>query len=140
MTVAILAFVLIPQLFSLLLLQQANAKPKQRETVKSSTQADVTTESPLLESGQSSKLRMPGNNTEIRVISYNIRWRSGDDLKELIKHFREDAEVGSPTIVALQEVDRQKKRTGKTNTIKLIAEELGLYYAWAAPPGPKDGD
>ena len=50
---------------------------------------------------------------------------------------REDVEIGSPSVVALQEVDRQKKRSGKTNTAKLLAEELGLYYAWAAPPSAK---
>jgi endonuclease/exonuclease/phosphatase family metal-dependent hydrolase len=36
----------------------------------------------------------------------------------------------------LQEVDRNKKRTGNVNTARLMAEELGMYYAWAAPPPP----
>jgi endonuclease/exonuclease/phosphatase family metal-dependent hydrolase len=37
-------------------------------------------------------------------------------------------------------VDRRKKRTGHTNTVKQIADELGLHYAWAAPPSPKKTD
>src|SRR5262249_14249561 len=40
----------------------------------------------------------------------------------------------------LQEVDRNKKRSGKTNTAKLLADELGLYYAWAAPPTVKPNE
>jgi len=89
----------------------------------------------LLESGKATTLRKPpATPTEIKIISYNIRWRSGDDLKTLIKLLRDDPEIGGASILALQEVDRDKKRSGNTNTAKLIAEELGLHYAWAAPP------
>ena len=93
--------------------------------------------STLFESGEARKLRKPASTAEFRVVSYNIRWRSGEDLKKLIKLFREDSEIGNATVLALQEVDRNKERSGKTNTAKLLAEELGLYYAWAAPPTAK---
>ena len=96
--------------------------------------------STLFESGEASKLRTPPTSGEFRVVSYNIRWRSGDDLKKLIQLFREDAEIGNATVLALQEVDRNKKRSGKTNTAKLLADELGLYYAWAAPPTAKPNE
>ena len=96
--------------------------------------------STLFESGEASKLRTPPTAGEFRVVSYNIRWRSGDDLKKLIQLFREDAEIGNATVLALQEVDRNKKRSGKTNTAKLLADELGLYYAWAAPPSAKPNE
>ena len=70
---------------------------------------DVT----LLESGQGTTLRKPASTpVELKVLSYNIRWRSGDDLKEIIRLFRDDKEIGNPTLIALQEVDRQKKRSG----------------------------
>jgi hypothetical protein len=39
----------------------------------------------------------------------------------------------------LQEVDRNKKRTGNVNTARQLAEALGMRYAWAAPPDA-DGD
>src|SRR5215212_10038207 len=91
----------------------------------------------LLESGQATTLRkQTAAPTEIKVISYNIRWRSGDDLKTLIKLLQEDPEIGGASILALQEVDRHKKRTGHHNTVKTIAAALGMYYAWAAPPTP----
>jgi len=96
---------------------------------------------PLLESGQGTPLRtLTPPPSEVKVISYNIRWRSGDDLKTLIKLLQEDPEIGGASILALQEVDRHKKRTGHNNTVKMIANALGLYYAWAAPPTAKPTD
>ncbi len=98
-------------------------------------------DSTLLESGKAATLRKPPAETrEIKVLSYNIRWRSGDDLKRLTKLFHEDPEIGSAAILALQEVDRRKKRTGNSNTVKTLADELGMHYAWAAPPAPKASD
>jgi endonuclease/exonuclease/phosphatase family metal-dependent hydrolase len=95
----------------------------------------------LLESGRGVTLRkqtsMPA---EIKILSYNIRWRSGEDLKDMIKLLKDDAEIGGASILALQEVDRRKKRSGNNNTAKIIADELGLYYAWAAPPTAKSTD
>ena len=41
----------------------------------------------------------------------------------------------------MQEVDRNKKRTGNVNTARQLAEALGMRYAWAAPPdSDKDGE
>ena len=95
----------------------------------------------LLESGQATTIRkLTASPTEIKVISYNIRWRGGDDLKTLIKLLQEDPEIGCASILALQEVDRHKKRTGHNNTAKIMADALGMYYAWAAPPTPKPTD
>ncbi|HVF45602.1 MAG TPA: endonuclease/exonuclease/phosphatase family protein [Pyrinomonadaceae bacterium] len=77
----------------------------------------------------------------LKVVSYNIRWRGGDDLQRLIKLLREDPEIGGAQIIGLQEVDRNKKRTGNVNTARQLAEALGMRYAWAAPPDTdKDGE
>ena len=95
----------------------------------------------LLESGQGATLRKPEPSPhELKVVSYNIRFRSGDELKRLIKLLLEDEEIGRASILGLQEVDRAKKRSGKRNTAKIIADDLGLHYAWAAPPTAKPGD
>ena len=95
----------------------------------------------LLEEGKPTTVRtQTPPPAEIKVISYNIRWRSGDDLKNIIKHFKEDPEIGGAAILCLQEVDRRKKRSRHTNTAKQIADELGMHYAWAAPPAPKSTD
>ena len=102
---------------------------------------DSKLDSLLLESGQPATLRKHTPDArDIKVVSYNIRWRGGEDLKRLTKLLREDQEIGSAAILALQEVDRRKKRTGNNNTAKMLADDLGLHYAWAAPPSPKPDD
>jgi endonuclease/exonuclease/phosphatase family metal-dependent hydrolase len=124
MTFALLLVVLFAQLLPLLFTQDAQTRKTELE---------------LLESGQATTLRTVATSPDLKVVSYNIRWRSGDDLQQLIKLFREDPEIGSASIIGLQEVDRKKKRSKNTNTAKVVAEALGLYYAWAAPPGAKQG-
>jgi len=74
---------------------------------------------------------------EIKIVSYNIRWRGGDDLKKLVEYFKNDKEIGGASIIGLQEVDRNKKRTNNENTIKCLSHQLNMNYAWAAPPTNK---
>ena len=94
----------------------------------------------LLEVGNDVKAgKAPDAPAELKVVSYNIRYRVGDDLKELIKLLREDPEIGGAHLIGLQEVDRNKRRTGNVNTARQLAEALGMSYAWAAPPDA-DGD
>jgi endonuclease/exonuclease/phosphatase family metal-dependent hydrolase len=122
MTFALLLIVLFAQLLPLFFMQDTQSQK---------------TELGLLESGQATTLRTGKTSQDLKVVSYNIRWRSGDDLQQLIKLFREDPEIGGASIIGLQEVDRKKKRSKNTNTAKVLADALGLYYAWAAPPGAK---
>jgi endonuclease/exonuclease/phosphatase family metal-dependent hydrolase len=101
----------------------------------------TTTSDPLLESGRGATLRKhPPATNEIKVVTYNIRWRGGDELKRLAKLLNDDAEVGGASILCLQEVDRNKKRTSNSNTVQTLAGELGMHYAWAAPPTAKATD
>lgn len=98
----------------------------------------------LLETGAAPKrgAHAPHSPDTIKIVSYNIRWRGGDDLRRLIELLKSDPEIGGAAVIGLQEVDRNRKRTGNVNTVRLMAEELGMYYAWAAPPTPpaKDGE
>ena len=92
-------------------------------------------EQDLLEVGQASKLHSSAKSpTSIKIVSYNIRFRSGAQLKQLIELLKHDQEIGGAAIIGLQEVDRNKKRTKNENTVKFIAQELGANYAWTAPP------
>jgi endonuclease/exonuclease/phosphatase family metal-dependent hydrolase len=86
----------------------------------------------LLESGRAEKLLAPGTADELKIVSYNIRWRSGKELQEIAQWIKSSA-APTPSIIGLQEVDRAKKRTGHENNAKALAESLGMYYAWAAP-------
>jgi endonuclease/exonuclease/phosphatase family metal-dependent hydrolase len=98
---------------------------------------DESSKATLLETGSAKKLQNASvPPSSIRIVSYNIRWRGGEDLRRLIELFKTDTEIGQPSIIGLQEVDRNRKRTGNTNTARLMAEELGMHYAWAAPPPP----
>lgn len=97
-------------------------------------------DSGLLETGRAATLAdAPKAPADIKVVSYNIRWRGGEELNELAKLLKHDSEIAGASVVGLQEVDRNKKRTGNVNTVKSIAEKLGHYYAWAAPPTAKAG-
>ena len=95
----------------------------------------------LLEVGRAATIRKyaPATN-ELKIVSYNIRWRGGDELKQLAKLLHDDKEIGGASILCLQEVDRKKKRTGNSNTARTLADALGMYYAWTAPPPAKNGD
>ena len=94
----------------------------------------------LLEKGQPAPEISPSKDVPaLKIVSYNIRWRSGDQLQQIIQLLKTDPEIGGAAIIGLQEVDRNKKRTANTNTAKLIAEQLGKHYAWAAPPTAKAG-
>ena len=102
--------------------------------------ADGGAEGALLEVGSASKVSTPAAAPGgLKVVSYNMRWRGGEDLRKLIELLRSDAEIGGAAIIGLQEVDRKKKRTDHTNTARVIAEALGMHYAWAAPPA-KEGE
>lgn len=101
-------------------------------------QSSHTPDSELLETGHAPTLAdAPKAPAEIKVVSYNIRWRGGEELDQLIKLLKQDSAIAGASIVGLQEVDRNKQRTAKLNTLKLMAEKLGRYYAWAAPPTAK---
>lgn len=100
--------------------------------------ATPDSKSNLLEVGSAAKLRPPSiAPAEIKIVSYNIRWRGGEDLRKLIGLLRDDVGIGGATIIGLQEVDRNKKRTGNRNTARAMAEALNMNYAWAAPPTAK---
>lgn len=92
----------------------------------------------LLETGSGARLQTPAASpSEIKIVSYNMRWRSGESLREIISLLKSDPEIGRAQIIGLQEADRNKKRSGNTNTARKIADELGMHYAWAAPPLPE---
>ncbi|MDQ2938481.1 MAG: hypothetical protein M3R67_13425, partial [Acidobacteriota bacterium] len=81
--------------------------------------ANLDADSQLLEIGRASRIRSVNPSPiSMKVVSYNIRWLSGEDLHKLAQLFKDDAEIGGASILGLQEVDRNKQRTGNTNTAK----------------------
>src|SRR5262245_42887759 len=112
-----------------------------RDLSRNQTSSQSVKNDPLLEIGTPREVR-PGSvkDGQTKIISYNIRWRSGDDLEKLISLFHDDPEIGGAAIMGLQEVDRNRTRSAKTNTARLLSEKMGMHYAWAAPPTVKAGD
>lgn len=91
----------------------------------------------LLETGGPSKSTSSTSvPAELTIVSYNIRWRAGDQLKQIANWLKKK----QPAVIALQEVDRARQRTGRANTARALAEQLGMFYAWAAPPSVKATD
>ncbi len=90
---------------------------------------------PLLESGRAQKLFPSSPSATLKIVSYNIRWRTGTQLDE-IAHWIKASEAPTASIIGLQEVDRAKKRTNRENNARVLAESLGMYYAWAGPQSP----
>ena len=101
--------------------------------ISSSAQKTNNSNEQFLESGHAAKLTpTPRTPAEFSIITYNIRWRTGAELKQISDWLKEV----HPTVIALQEVDRDKERTAHTNNARVLAESLGMYYAWTAPPQP----
>jgi len=111
-------------------------------TASAAAEAAAREDARLLEVGRADKLSEPVPPAplppEIKIVSYNMRWRGGEDLRALVEALRDDAVIGGAFVIGLQEADRHRARSGNVNTARLIAEELGMHYAWAAPPRAKD--
>ena len=96
---------------------------------------------PLLEEGKGTTVRKQTSSPqEIKVVSYNIRWRSGNDLKNIIKPLRNDPRSVEPRFSHYRKLIATRNAAATATRQKLIADELGLHYAWAAPPAPKPTD
>lgn len=91
----------------------------------------------LLESGKAERVQNPAKPKEIKIVSYNIRWRTGEELQQIVRWLKETKDNPPAAIIGLQEVDRGKKRTAHINHAKKLANELGMHYAWAAPRSAK---
>lgn len=106
--------------------------------------ADNTDAARLLEMGSASKPRATTTAApaEIKIVTYNMRWRGGEELRAITKLLRDDPFLGGADVIGLQEMDRRRKRSGSVDAARQMAEELGLNYAWAAAPndGTKRGD
>ncbi|MCA1631843.1 MAG: endonuclease/exonuclease/phosphatase family protein [Acidobacteria bacterium] len=107
--------------------------------------ADTHEAARLLETGSAAKPQGAATASapaDIKIVSYNMRWRGGEELRAITKLLRDDPQLGGADVVGLQEVDRRRKRSGSVNAARQMADELGWNYAWAAAPndGTKRGD
>jgi endonuclease/exonuclease/phosphatase family metal-dependent hydrolase len=94
----------------------------------------ATRNAALLETGSPARVRQDRAPHSVKIVTYNIRYAGGETLAELGDLLAGDPELGGAQLIGLQEVDRAKKRTGYVNTARVLAERLGMYYAWAGQP------
>ena len=106
--------------------------------------ADAAGAARLLETGSLARPRATPAPApaEIKIVTYNMRWRGGEELRAITKLLRDDPSLGGADVIGLQEVDRGRKRSGSVDAARQMAEELGLNFAWAAAPndGTKHDD
>jgi endonuclease/exonuclease/phosphatase family metal-dependent hydrolase len=120
------------------LLLLAHGRAQQQRQRSAGAQADAN-DARLLETGSANGATAPKTApAEFKVVSYNIRWRGGAELRRLAQALREHKEIGGALVIGLQEVDRAKERTKNENGARVLADALGMHYAWAAPPALKD--
>ena len=101
---------------------------------------DSAITTPLLEQGIPIRHRSVPCSGEAKIVTYNIAHRAGSELERLAATLRDDGDIGNADIIGLQEVDRNKKRSRYVNNARLLADKLGMSYAWAAPPSTKDDE
>jgi endonuclease/exonuclease/phosphatase family metal-dependent hydrolase len=72
----------------------------------------------------------------LRVVTWNLQWRERPDWRARLPAIAATLRALSPDLVALQEV----WITGQTSSASLLAQELGLHPAVAAPSLPPPPD
>ncbi|MCA1816729.1 MAG: endonuclease/exonuclease/phosphatase family protein [Acidobacteria bacterium] len=128
----------------ILMICAALAVARARFADKQQCVADSKDAARLFESGGFAKEPAANAATpvEIKIVSYNMRWRGGKELDAITKLLRDDTHLGGADVVGLQEADRNRKRSGSVNAARKMAQDLGWNYVWAAPPSDatKQGD
>ncbi len=66
----------------------------------------------------------------MRIMTYNIRAGRGLDGRLSLDRIAQVIEAESPDVVALQEVDSQRKRTTYVDQAQVLAEKLGYHCAF----------
>jgi endonuclease/exonuclease/phosphatase family metal-dependent hydrolase len=68
----------------------------------------------------------------LRVMTYNIHHGRGMDRRYDLDRVAEVIRAASPDVVALQEVERFRRRTGGDDQPALLGKALGMHHAFAA--------
>lgn len=74
----------------------------------------------------------PAQDTELRVVSYNIRHGRGMDDTVDLDRTAAALRALTPDIVGLQEVDRGVRRSGSVDEAAILGSALGMHHAFGA--------
>ncbi|TDF96186.1 endonuclease/exonuclease/phosphatase family protein [Paenibacillus piri] len=67
----------------------------------------------------------------LRFMTYNIRHAEGLDGHVRLSEIRRQLERGGADVIALQEVDRYRWRSGLQDQVSALAKSLRMYYAYS---------
>lgn len=67
----------------------------------------------------------------VKVVSYNAHHPRGEKLAAIIEHFRNDPDLNGSQIIALQEIDRYRKRVDYKDLPAELARAWGMNYYYA---------
>lgn len=73
----------------------------------------------------------PGNAQTLRVMSYNIHIGQNSKNEDKLQEIGAFIKTSKADIIGLQEVDSVCNRSGKIDQMKFLAEQTGMYYAYA---------
>jgi len=71
------------------------------------------------------------NSQSLKVMSYNIHVGQNSKNEDRLKEIAKFIKVSKADIIGLQEVDSVCNRSGKVDQMKFLAEQTGMYYAYA---------
>jgi len=71
------------------------------------------------------------NSQTLKVMSYNIHVGQNSKNEDKLKEIAEFIKASKADIIGLQEVDSVCNRSGKIDQMKFLAEQTGMYYAYA---------
>jgi len=76
----------------------------------------------------------------LRVMCFNIRHGRGMDNVVDLARTANAIRAWNPDLVAVQEVDRNTRRTNQTDQPKILAEKLGMHYTFGKTIDHQGGD
>jgi len=74
--------------------------------------------------------RRPSHKGIIRVLTYNIHHGRGVDGRYDLERIAKTIAAEAPDIIALQEIERYRVRSGRDDQPRLLAQMLGMHYCF----------
>ncbi len=82
----------------------------------------------------------PAEGRELTVMTYNIKSGLGTDFKVDLDRIARIIRASGADLIGLQEVDRETTRVGGIDSVKYIAEKLGMNYVYGPNLAVRGGE
>ncbi len=85
----------------------------------------------LLRQGSFAQARTPALPEVVRLVSYNLHGPPTQRIETMISTLREEPSIRDAAVLLLQEVNRGHRGSGSLDLDEVLAERLGMHYAYA---------